>query len=94
MVVVKKSLSLLFEQDLYYATDSPKYSDTDRSKDENEVTDEKSTYVKPWMKKKECPDSSLHSMGNRLLDWFSVIMADNKRRRVDYKGKGTWILLV
>jgi len=28
-------------------------------------------------------------MGNRLLDWFSVVMAEAKRRRTHNKGKGT-----
>jgi hypothetical protein len=27
-------------------------------------------------------------MGNRLLDWFSVVMAEAKRRRTHNKGKG------
>lgn len=37
---------------------------------------------------KNCPPSALQSMGDRLLDWFSVIMADAKRRRTKNKGKG------
>lgn len=37
---------------------------------------------------KDCPPSALQSMGDRLLDWFSVIMADAKRRRTKNKGKG------
>jgi len=64
---------------------------------ENEVTDEKSEpVIKPWKwtnKNRECPEAALQSMGNRLLDWFSVIMADNKRRRTDYKGKGEYRVL-
>ncbi|XP_022179453.1 proteoglycan Cow isoform X1 [Myzus persicae] len=36
---------------------------------------------------KDCPPSALQSMGDRLLDWFSVIMADAKRRRTKNKGK-------
>ncbi|XP_044728995.1 proteoglycan Cow [Chrysoperla carnea] len=37
-----------------------------------------------------CPPSSLHAMGNRLLDWFSVVMADtSRRRRVHPKPKVT-----
>jgi hypothetical protein len=32
-------------------------------------------------------------MGNRLLDWFSVVMAEAKRRRTHNKGKGIfWCL--
>jgi len=38
---------------------------------------------------KDCPPSALQSMGDRLLDWFSVIMADAKRRRTKNKGKGS-----
>lgn len=37
---------------------------------------------------KDCSPSALQSMGDRLLDWFSVIMADAKRRRTKNKGKG------
>jgi len=40
---------------------------------------------------KDCPPSALQSMGDRLLDWFSVIMADAKRRRTMNKGKGSYI---
>lgn len=29
----------------------------------------------------ECKGQQLTAIGNRLLDWFSVIMADNKKRR-------------
>lgn len=42
---------------------------------------------------KECPPSALQSMGDRLLDWFSVIMADAKRRRTKNKGKGILLLI-
>lgn len=38
---------------------------------------------------KDCPPSALQSMGDRLLDWFSVIMSDAKRRRTKNKGKGS-----
>lgn len=30
---------------------------------------------------KECNAAAMQAMGNRLLDWFSVVMADSKRRR-------------
>jgi len=40
---------------------------------------------------KDCSPSALQSMGDRLLDWFSVIMADAKRRRTKNKGKG-WLI--
>jgi sparc/osteonectin, cwcv and kazal-like domains proteoglycan (testican) len=33
----------------------------------------------------ECSASALEAMGNRLLDWFSVLMADAKKDR--YSGK-------
>lgn len=35
-----------------------------------------------------CSASALQSMGNRLLDWFSVVMADSKKRRTHNKSKG------
>lgn len=57
---------------------------------DNEVIDEKPVPVKSLNKKKECSEAALQNMGNRLLDWFSVIMADNKRRRTDYTGKGLY----
>uniref|UniRef100_A0A6M2E0B4 Putative proteoglycan cow n=1 Tax=Xenopsylla cheopis TaxID=163159 RepID=A0A6M2E0B4_XENCH len=34
-----------------------------------------------------CSASALQSMGNRLLDWFSVVMADSKKRRTHNKSK-------
>uniref|UniRef100_A0A182W0L6 Thyroglobulin type-1 domain-containing protein n=1 Tax=Anopheles minimus TaxID=112268 RepID=A0A182W0L6_9DIPT len=33
------------------------------------------------MKSSECKPQQLTAIGNRLLDWFSVIMADSKKRR-------------
>lgn len=35
----------------------------------------------------DCPPTALQTMGNRLLDWFSVVMADTKRRRQHSKTK-------
>nr|XP_040221054.2 proteoglycan Cow isoform X1 [Anopheles coluzzii]XP_040221056.2 proteoglycan Cow isoform X1 [Anopheles coluzzii]XP_049461664.1 proteoglycan Cow isoform X1 [Anopheles coluzzii] len=35
----------------------------------------------PGMKSSECKPQQLTAIGNRLLDWFSVIMADSKKRR-------------
>lgn len=32
-------------------------------------------------KTSECKPQQLTAIGNRLLDWFSVIMADSKKRR-------------
>lgn len=38
---------------------------------------------------KQCSPTALQAMGNRLLDWFSVVMADSsKRRRPRSKSKG------
>lgn len=37
---------------------------------------------------KQCSPSALQTMGNRLLDWFSVVMADTKRRRIHTRNKG------
>lgn len=36
----------------------------------------------------DCPSSSKPAMANRLLDWFSVVMADSKHRRQHPKSKG------
>lgn len=70
------------------STESPFYNQKDRLRGDNEVSDEKIPIPPKSYKKKECSDMALKSMGNRLLDWFSVIMADTKRRRADYAGKG------
>lgn len=35
----------------------------------------------PISSKFECKQQQLTAMGNRLLDWFSVIMADTSKRR-------------
>lgn len=41
------------------------------------------------MKAAECKPQQLTAIGNRLLDWFSVIMADSKKRRQhSQKSKG------
>ena len=45
------------------------------------------------MKTFECKSQQLTAMGNRLLDWFSVIMSDNKKRNVRVqKSKGKFII--
>lgn len=41
----------------------------------------------------DCPPTALQTMGNRLLDWFSVVMADTKRRRQHSKTKGEYFIL-
>lgn len=40
-----------------------------------------------------CSASALQSMGNRLLDWFSVVMADSKKRRTHNKSKGNYNII-
>lgn len=55
----------------------------------NEVLD-KQPPMKPIksvnrMRSAECKQQQLTAIGNRLLDWFSVIMADNKKRRQHVK---------
>ncbi|XP_058800671.1 proteoglycan Cow isoform X2 [Phymastichus coffea] len=52
----------------------------------NEVTDKKST--QPRSSGTDCPASSRPAMANRLLDWFSVVMADSKHRRQHSKPRG------
>lgn len=38
---------------------------------------------------KKCSQVALQAMGNRILDWFSVVMSDvTKRRRTHNKSKG------
>ena len=39
----------------------------------------------------DCPASSKPAMANRLLDWFSVVMADSKHHRQHPKPRGTKI---
>ncbi|KOC69985.1 Testican-2 [Habropoda laboriosa] len=41
----------------------------------------KSTYNSQSSRNSDCPPSSKPAMANRLLDWFSVVMADSKHRR-------------
>lgn len=36
----------------------------------------------------DCPATSKPAMANRLLDWFSVVMADSKHRRQHPKPRG------
>lgn len=43
----------------------------------------------------ECTQDALEAMGNRMLDWFSVIMADSRRRtnsvtKGEANGSGRW----
>lgn len=48
-----------------------------------------SIYGTPIYPTKECSVTALQSMGNRLLDWFSVVMADaSQRRKIKNKNKG------
>lgn len=59
----------------------------------NEVTDKtqppKGMYnVQSPSRNTDCPSSSKPAMANRLLDWFSVVMADSKHRRQHPKPKG------
>lgn len=60
----------------------------------NEITDKtqpplKAMYnVQPPSRNTDCPSSSNPAMANRLLDWFSVVMADSKHRRQHPKPKG------
>ncbi|KYN18117.1 Testican-2, partial [Trachymyrmex cornetzi] len=60
----------------------------------NEVTDKtqspsKAIYnVQLPSRNTDCPSSSKPAMANRLLDWFSVVMADSKHRRQHPKPKG------
>ncbi|XP_048522673.1 proteoglycan Cow isoform X1 [Dendroctonus ponderosae] len=61
--------------------------DKDKLRGYNEVTDEKAfsnaiNGLDPATSSpKQCPATALQAMGNRLLDWFSVVMADSSKRR-------------
>ena len=82
-------------QDLYAATNPPYSDDKDRQRGYNDVLDTKPSinHLSSNSWSKECSPSALQAMGNRLLDWFSVVMAEAKRRRTHNKGKGIfWCL--
>lgn len=72
--------SCCFQDNMLYGQDK------DKLRGYNEVTDEK-TYsnkinLDPAISSpKQCSAAALHTMGNRLLDWFSVVMADSSKRR-------------
>ncbi|KAB7496190.1 Proteoglycan Cow, partial [Armadillidium nasatum] len=53
----------------------------------NEVTFKNSNSV--WGTN-ECSQDALEAMGNRMLDWFSVIMADSRRRPANPQPGPTW----
>ncbi|XP_050298806.1 proteoglycan Cow [Anthonomus grandis grandis] len=61
--------------------------DKEKLKGYNEVTDDKAysnaiNGLDPALPiSKQCSPTALQAMGNRLLDWFSVVMADSNRRR-------------
>ncbi|XP_055373810.1 proteoglycan Cow [Condylostylus longicornis] len=60
--------------------------DKHKSRGYNEVIDKKSNKIPNTnsrypSKSIECKPQQLTAIGNRLLDWFSVIMADSKKRR-------------
>jgi hypothetical protein len=81
------NIVFLLQQDVYSVTNPPYYEDKERMRGDNEVFDTKPTSVAgAWTK--DCSPAALQAMGDRLLDWFSVIMADAKRRRTHNKGKG------
>ncbi|XP_017785689.1 PREDICTED: testican-3 isoform X2 [Nicrophorus vespilloides] len=60
--------------------------DKDRMRGYNEVTDNKYFgnsigLIPATPPAKQCSPVALQAMGNRLLDWFSVVMADSSKRR-------------
>ncbi|XP_045467093.1 proteoglycan Cow [Harmonia axyridis] len=72
------------------SNDIPYTEDKDRLRGYNEVLDNKisNNDVDPIMSGKQCSPIALQTMGNRMLDWFSVVMADStKRRRSKNKSK-------
>ncbi|GAB6028156.1 hypothetical protein CHUAL_002366 [Chamberlinius hualienensis] len=53
--------------------------DKQKQQGHNSVLKEK--IPSPGLKEKQCSQKDLDVMGNRLLDWFSVVMADAKRNK-------------
>lgn len=57
----------------------------------NEVTDKTQSPLKALYnaqsssRNADCPSSSKPAMANRLLDWFSVVRTETKRRRQHFK---------
>ncbi|XP_049947819.1 proteoglycan Cow [Schistocerca serialis cubense] len=78
-----------YNKDSYTATNPPYSEDKERQRGYNEVLDTKPmlipSHTSSW--NKECPPSALQAMGNRLLDWFSVVMTETKRRRSHNRSK-------
>ena len=35
----------------------------------------------------DCSEEALESMGDRLLDWFSVVMADTQKRKLNRRNR-------
>ncbi|ENN74057.1 hypothetical protein YQE_09348, partial [Dendroctonus ponderosae] len=73
--------SCCFQDNMIYGEDK------DKLRGYNEVTDEKAfsnaiNGLDPATSSpKQCSATALQAMGNRLLDWFSVVMADSSKRR-------------
>jgi hypothetical protein len=87
---------MCYLQDPYAATNPPYSDDKDRQRGYNEVLDTKPSinHISSNSWSKDCPPSALQAMGNRLLDWFSVVMAEAKRRRSHNKGKGYFLTIL
>uniref|UniRef100_A0A0A9YA40 Testican-3 n=2 Tax=Lygus hesperus TaxID=30085 RepID=A0A0A9YA40_LYGHE len=66
------------------ATNPPYFEDKENIRGDNEVI-EKGPMTR--IKATDCPPAALQAMGDRLLDWFSVIMADSKRRQTHTRSK-------
>ncbi|XP_036224667.2 proteoglycan Cow isoform X1 [Bactrocera oleae] len=71
-----------------YKKDNQYPEDKHKIRGYNEVVEKPQKYNKNSMnngflpsKSPECKPQQLTAIGNRLLDWFSVIMADSKKRR-------------
>ncbi|XP_021960456.1 proteoglycan Cow [Folsomia candida] len=67
----------------YYGYKSPKLVDKQRS--HNDVIN-----IKP-ASTRDCNDEALESMGNRLLDWFSVVMADTQKRKLNRRNRNSQV---
>lgn len=73
----------------YNSNKKDNQEDKHKSRGYNEVIDKQSKLSKSssisnsrfLLKSIECKPQQLTAIGNRLLDWFSVIMADSKKRR-------------
>ncbi|CAH1967410.1 unnamed protein product [Acanthoscelides obtectus] len=85
-----------YNNDKELSSNSIYSDDKERVRGYNEVLDDDKTSFggaasASSYPQKQCSPAALQAMGNRLLDWFSVVMADSaKRKRFKTKSKVHW----